>query len=143
MDTNELQALMNKAESLLTIQQVADMFDVPARVVRKEAKKGHIPGTVQVLGKYGFDPEKVTDWTPPEAGERVVGARREDGRQRYRIYLSPEEFETLKAGGYELNDPRVAAKARRAARKGKAAPQGEEKPGEPVAGEDPFADFGA
>lgn len=134
---------MEKLGSLLTVQQVAEMYEVPVRVVRKAAKNGTIPGSLKVLGKQGFDPDLVTEWTPPEAGTRVVGTRREDGRQRYRIYLSPEEAAKLVAEGYELSDPREAAKARRAARKvakaeGKAASQVE-----PETTEDPFADFGA
>lgn len=130
---------VKKLQSLLTVSEVAAMFDVPARVVRKAAKASPptIPGMIKALGKYGFDPDLVAAWEVPAAGERVVGARREDGRQRYRIYLTPEEAAKLLTEGYEVTDPRKAAAERRAAKKTTA---GEvESPLE----EDPFADFGA
>ena len=133
---------MSQLDSLLSVQQVADMFEVPARIVRKGAKNGTIPGTYKILGKYGFDPEQVTSWEPPEAGTRVVGAKREDGRQRYRIYLTPEELAKLQTEGYELADPREAAKARRAAKRAakKAKEEGQTEAPETV--EDPFKEFG-
>lgn len=137
---------MAEMSALLSVKQVADLFEVPARIVRKEARKGKIPGQVQVLGKYyGFDPELVTNWTPPVAGTFGPRTKRDDGRSWYRIALSPEEFTTLDAT-YEIVDPRVAAKARRVARKAAKAEAGE---GADVAQEataeegDPFADFGA
>jgi len=132
---------LSNLSELLSVQQVAEMFDVPARVVRKAAKNGTIPGAVSVLGKTGFDPNSVTEWEPPEAGTRTVGASREDGRQRYRIYLTPAEASKLGAEGYELSDPREAAKARRAAKK---ADKGEAPAVEETGTvEDPFAAFGA
>lgn len=113
----DLKQVMAAAETLLTVKQVAEMFEVEPRIVRREAKKDNIPGTYKLLGKVGFDPELVTDWSPPEVG--VFGARgpkREDGRQRYTIYLNKEEKAKL-SEHYEVSDPREAAKARRAARK--------------------------
>lgn len=118
---------VEQLQSLLTVKQVAEMHEVPARVVRKAVKDGTIPGHVEVLGKSGFEPDKVTSWVAPEPGTRVVGAKRADGRQRYRIYLTKEEAAKLLSEGYELSDPREAAKARKAARKatGDAAPEAE------------------
>ena len=128
-------------QSLLTVTQVAEMHDVPARVVRKAAKAGTIPGQLEVLGKFGFDPELVTSWTPPEAGTRTVGVRREDGRQRYRLMATSDEAARLLAEGYEITDPRAAAKVRRAARA--AAKAGDPAASqESVGEEDIFADFG-
>ena len=80
----------------------------------------------------------------------MVGARREDGRQRFRIYLNQEEYEALKSQGFEIVDPREAAKKRRAERKAKKAASGEagvseEAPQAEVTldeADDPFADFG-
>ena len=132
-----------KLQSLLTVKEVAEMFDVPARVVRKAAKASPptIPGMIEALGKYGFDPDLVASWTPPEPGVRVVGARRDDGRQRYRVYLNPDELAKLLSDGYEVTDPREASKARRAARA--AAKAGEVDATEASAGdEDLFSDFG-
>lgn len=130
-------------EALLTVTQVAELHDVPARVVRKAAKAGEIPGQLEVLGKFGFDPDLVTSWTPPEPGTRVVGVKREDGRQRYRIYLTEEEAARLLAEGYEVTDPRVASKARRAARALAKAQTGAETDQSTTADDDIFADFGA
>lgn len=131
-------------QALLSVKQVAEMFDVPARVVRKAAKASPptIPGVVEVLGKCGFDPDKVSSWTPPEPGTRVVGASRDDGRQRYRIYLTPGEAAKLLAEGHEISDPRQAAKERRAAKK-VAQGDGSDVPQPDVESTDdnPFADF--
>ncbi len=137
---------LSQLENLLTVKDVAEMFEVEPRIVRREARKKNIPGAYDVLGRYGFDPEKVTEWEPPEPGERRVGARRDDGRQRYRIYLNQEEFTKLQSQGFEMVDPREAAKARRAARKAKKASAAEAGESEAVAAgdvsdEDPFADF--
>ena len=131
---------IEKLNSLLTIAEVAALHEVPARVVRKEAKAGNIPGQISVLGKFGFDPELVVNWEPPEPGTRTVAASRPDGRQRYRIYCNKEEAAKLLAEGFELTDPRVAAKARREARKAKEAGSETEATTE-VEGADPFADF--
>lgn len=131
---------MEKLNSLLTISQVAELHEVPARVVRKAAKAGTVPGQIKVLKTFGFDPELVVNWVPPEPGVRVVGARRADGRQRYRIYCNKEEAVKLLAEGFELTDPREAAKARRLARKAKKAGSEVEVSAE-AEGEDPFADF--
>jgi len=132
---------MEKLQALLTVTEVADMHEVPARVVRKAAKNGTIPGVIHALGKYGFDPDLVTEWVPPEPGTRTVGAKREDGRRRYRVYLTSDEAAKLLAEGYEVSDPREAAKARRAA---KAAKTTEPEGGEVAADseDDPFKDFG-
>ena len=130
-------------KALLTVKQVAEMFDVPDRTVRKAAKAGTIPGHVEVLGKDGFDPDLVSSWAPPEPGTRVVAAKRPDGRQRYRIYLSAEEAAKLLAEGYEVTDPRVASKARRAARAAAKGEGSETEAKSPEGSDDLFADFGA
>lgn len=131
-------------QALLTIKEVAEMHDVPARVVRKAVKSGTIPGALEVLGKTGFDPELVANWTPPEPGTRVVGAKRPDGRQRFRIYLTSDEATKLLAEGYEVSDPRQAAKERRAAKKAAQGAEGSDEPQPDMESEeDPFADFGA
>ena len=131
---------MEKLNSLLTVSEVAELHEVPARVVRKAAKAGTVPGQINVLSKFGFDPELVIAWVPPEPGTRVVGARRADGRQRYYIYCNKDEKAKLLAEGFDLTDPREAAKARRAARKAKEGTTPAEASVE-VEGEDPFADF--
>lgn len=138
---------MAELKDLLSVKQVAELFGVEPRVVRKEARKNAIPGQVLVFNKYyGFDPDAVTSWKPPEAGTFGPRRGRDDGRSWYRIALSPEEFAALNAT-YEIVDPRVAAKARRAAKKAAKTEGGE---GTDVAQDvaeasegDPFADFGA
>ena len=132
---------IEKLQALLTVNEVADMFDVAPRIVRKAVKNGAIPGVIEVLGKTGFDPDQVESWTPPEPGTRVVGAKREDGRQRYRIYLTSDEAADLLAKGYEISDPREAAKARRAAKKAAQAEGGEAPKAD--SDDDLFSDFGA
>jgi len=126
-------------EKLITVKDVAELFEVEPRIVRRESRKGAIPGQIKVLGKMGFDPDVVTSWVPPEGGERI--SKREDGRRRYRIFLSEAEFATLAEGGYEIVDPRVAAKARRTARKAKAAAGGAATAAEVTDEEDPFGGF--
>jgi len=140
--TEEVQATsidFSKLEKLITVQDVAEMFEVRPGIVRREARKGNVPGAIKVLGKTGFDPDLVQTWTPPEGGERV--SKREDGRRRYRIFLSEEELATL-SPTYEIVDPRVAAKARRAAKKAKAEAGGEV-PAAAADAPDPFEDFEA
>lgn len=143
-------------EKLLTVTEAAALYGVHPRVVRKAAKADPptIPGRVKVLGKIGFNPELLKKpgeegcWVPPEPGDRVVGVAREDGRKRYRIFLSDEEYAEL-SPKYDMLDPRIAAAARRKARKdAKAAAAGQaavagEPAGEPsvTVAEDPFADF--
>jgi len=112
---------LSQVEQLLTTKQVAEMFEVETRIVRRAARKGTIPGVVRILGRTGFVPELVKDWEAPEPG--TFGARgpsRDDGRQRYVIFLSQEEYTKL-AAEHELVDPRERSKARRAARKAKEA----------------------
>ena len=133
---------LSQVEQLLTVKQVAEKFGVEPRVVRRAVRKGTINGVVSILGRTGFVPEAVADWTPPEPG--VFGARgpaREDGRRRYTAFLTEEEH-TLLSATYEIVDPRIAAKARRAARKAAKLAAGE---GETSAEVDanPFADFEA
>lgn len=111
---------MAALERLITVGQLAEMKEVPARIVRREARDDNIPGAIQVLGKWGFDPDKASAWSPPEAGTRVA-VTREDGRRSHRIFLTDEERTNLASQGFEIIDPRVAAKARRAARKAKKA----------------------
>ena len=131
---------------LITVKDVAEHFEVEDRIVRREVRKTPcpIPGAVKILGKWGFDPDLVLEWTPPEGGgERA--SKREDGRTQYRIFLSKEELATL-SPTYEIVDPRIAAKARRAARKAKAAAAAAGEGGDAVAvagdTENPFNDFG-
>ena len=132
---------MEKLEALLSVAQVADLFEVPRRIVRAAARKGEIPGAISVLGRIGFDPDQVTSWTPPEGGERA--AKREDGRRKYNAWLTPEEKDALVAQGFELVDPRVASKARREARKAaKAEAAGSDAKAETPSEGDPFNDFG-
>ena len=131
---------------LIGVKAVAEMKDVPTRVVRKEAKAGNIDGAIQVLGKWGFDPEKIGTWNPPEAGTRVATTTREDGRRSHRIFLTDEERTNLSAQGFEIIDPRIAAKARRDARKAAKAAKAAAGPAAEadIATEaaDPFATFG-
>jgi len=129
---------------LVTATELAEIVGCRPATVRKAAKRGEIPGTFVVVRKTLFDREVAGKWTPPEGGRRV--SQREDGRRRYQIYLTDEEAATLMKGGYEVIDPRVAAKARREKRKaekakgkertakGSIAPEGSE--------EDPFDSFG-
>ena len=128
---------------LITVNQVAEIHGVLPRVVRKAARAGEIPGTHSVLGKFGFDPEAVLGWEPPEGGGERAGrkAAREDGRRRYRIYLDEGEVTALRGRGFEIVDPRVAARERRQARKAGLSDVGEK--ADEASSPDPFADFTA
>lgn len=135
----------SELEKLVTVKDVAEMFEIPDRIVRREVRKEPcpIPGAHKILGKWGFDPDLIGDWTPPDVGEGAAVTRREDGRRRYRIFLSESEHAIL-VGDYEIIDPRVAAKARRAAKKAKAAGEPPaEGAAEAATEKDPFEDFEA
>jgi len=141
-DTGALEGIdLSQLAKLITVQDVAEMFDVEPRIVRRAARKNEIPGTVKVLGKIGFDPDKVADWVPLEAGERRGRVTREDGRRRYRIYLSEDEFKALK-DEHEIVDPRIASRARRDAKKAGVA-GGSDNADSEDEGENPFEEFGA
>ncbi len=131
-----------KLETFLSVKQVADQFGVAARIVRKEAKAGKVPGAHEIIGRWGFDPEQVTAWEPPEGGTRI--SRREDGRQRYTVYLSEEELANLKAILPEdaVKDPRAARAARKAMKAAEEGGDGTTEETETPEGESPFGDFG-
>lgn len=133
-------SVLEKLETLLSVKEVAEQFDVAARIVRKEAKAGNVPGAWEVLGRWGFDPEEVKGWEPPEAGTRVA-SKREDGRVRFTVYLNDEELANLQAILPEdaVKDPRAARLARKAK---KAAEAGGTEEVETPDGESPFGDFG-
>ena len=130
---------LEKLETFLSTTEVAEMFDVSPGVVRREAKKDAIPGAVNILGRLGFDPELVQGWEPPEG--RTGGIKREDGRVRWKILLNDDEKAKLVAEGYEIEDPRAAGKARRAARKAAEKQGGEQTVAEEANDGDPFSDF--
>lgn len=134
---------MEYLATLLTASQVAELKECTPATVRREHKKGNIPGAIEALGRVGFDPDAIDSWTPPEGGTRVAVAR-DDGRRKYWIWLNDSEAAAVKTQGYELEDPREVRKARRAARKasGGSKPEAVETAEEP-AGEDLFANFDA
>ena len=105
-------------DRLLTVAELATLKNTTAGVVRREAKKGNIPGLYMPWKKMGFDSEAVADWTPPTGSARIL---REDGRRKFTAWLNDEEVTTLSELGIEVVDPRIAAKARRDARKAAAA----------------------
>ncbi len=134
---------MEELAKLLTMSQVAELKNVPVGVVRRAARsEAGIPGKVEVLGRFGFDPVLVATWEPPAGSARTV---REDGRKKYWVFANTEEHADLVELGYEVVDPSIAAKARRTARKAaKAAKVGAvptEAEGTETESEDPFADF--
>jgi len=110
------QRVLNQEEmaQLITIAQFAKLVGCSSGVVRKEGKKGNIPGCYHVMGTIGFNPEEAKAWTPPSGSAPRV--TRDDGRLLYNIALLPEELATL-TGTYEIIDPRVEAAAKREARK--------------------------
>ncbi len=138
-----------RLEKLLTVGEVAKLFEVRQGIVRRCAKKKEVPGAVFVLGRYGFDPDDVMKWTPPDPGTRIVGVRRSDGRQRFSIWLDKTEHEACEAAGYEMSDPRKKAAERKAARtaaaeasaEGTATPDGAADAAVAVSENNPFADF--
>ncbi|MFA5526299.1 MAG: helix-turn-helix domain-containing protein [Acholeplasmataceae bacterium] len=146
--SESMEITLEKLNSLLSTTEVAEMFDVSPGVVRRAARKGEVPGKIEVLGRVAFDPELVKDWEPPE--RRSAGrATRDDGRLRWKIWLTKEEAESLSEEGYEIENPREAARKRRAARKAKAAGTGVEESqvedtdddDDDDDDDDPFADF--
>ena len=129
-----------KLDTYVAVKQVAEKFDVAPRIVRREAKAENIPGGVEILGRYGFDPDEVLSWEPPEAGTRIA-SKRDDDRSRYTVYLNDEELTNLKAILPEdaIKDPKVARAARKAKKAAEAGGTGEV---ETPDGKSPFEDFG-
>ena len=129
-------------DRLLTVKQFAELKNTTPGVIRREAKKDSIPGMYRPWKTLGFDPLESADWEAPSGSARIV---REDGRQKYMAWLNDEEKVTLGELGIEVIDQRIAAKARRDARKAAAvgAPTVVAVAGEaPEAADDLFADFG-
>lgn len=143
MEVREL--TKEQLESLLTTTEVAEMFDTEPRIVRREAKKGNIPGHVEIMGQHGFLPDEVEEWEVPESTGGSRGSVREDNRLRWKIWLTKEEEEALEAEGYEIENPRAKARARRARRRAAEKAQEEEVEAtselEADDSDDPFADF--
>jgi len=130
---------LERLARLLSASQLAEQKNVRVNVVRKAAREGTIPGAVEILGRIGFDPDLVAGWTPPEGSQRQV---REDGRRKYWVWCTDAEFAEVVELGYEGEDPRLAAKARRAARKAKKDASTDVAEDTDTEG-DPFEDFGA
>lgn len=129
-----------RLEDLITLKNAAVLVGCRSGVLSKLAKKGEVPGAIQVLGRWGFDPAALVGFEAPKGTGRKGGfAKRPDGRHSYRIYLTPEEAKTLVEAGYEVIDPAVA----RAARKAKKAAEVEAVPIAPTAAQDGYAGAGA
>jgi len=129
-------------DRLLTVKQFAELKNTTAGVIRREAKKENIPGMYRPWKTMGFDPIESAGWVAPDGAQKIV---REDGRRKFTAWLNEEEVMTLTELGIEVEDPRVAAKARRDARKAAAssAPTVVAVTGETSgAAEDLFSEFG-
>ena len=111
------QRVLNQEEmaQLITIAQFAKLVGCSSGVVRKEGKKGNIPGCYHVMGTIGFNPTEAKGWSAPSGSAPRVS--RSDGRLLYNVALLAAELTTLTEAGYEIIDPRVAAAAKREARK--------------------------
>lgn len=72
-------------EALWTTQDLADHYDVPLQTVQAAAKRGAIPGSALVLGRYLFNPEEAKKWVPGEVrlrrGEEIP-SNYQDGKNR-------------------------------------------------------------
>lgn len=130
---------LDRLEDFLTTSEVAEEFDVSTGYVRREAKKGNVPGFVDILGRYAFDPDQIENWEPTPG--RRGRSTRADNRLRFKIYLTRDEADEL-SEVYDIVDPRKKAAERRAARKAKEANEvsGEQTP-ETEAGGNPFDSF--
>lgn len=98
------------------------------KLATRMARKGDLEGAIQPMGK-GTPYAVPANWNPdelPEAGERRRG--RNDGRERFTVYLTPSEWEAVQAAlGIEWagnddnaitpDERRAKSKARREARK--------------------------
>ena len=117
------QYTLEQLGSLLSVKEVAEMFEVTPNIVRRAVKAGTIPGVVEALGRTGFDAELVEAWVVPESTSRTR-AQRDDGRRYYQVALNAEEHTALTGQGFDITDKREEARARRAARKLTAAAAG-------------------
>ena len=133
---------LEQLSSLLSVKEVAEMFEVSASVVRRAVKAGTIPGVVSALGRTGFDADAVEAWVVPATTARTR-SKRDDGRNYYQIALNDEERASLTEQGFEITDKREEARARRAARKLAAAAAAGDDTAESSDEEDPFDQFEA
>jgi len=135
---------LEQLSSLLSVKEVAEMFEVSASVVRRAVKTGTIPGVVSALGRTGFDAEAVEAWVVPATTARTRSSR-DDGRRYFQIALSDEERASLAEQGFDITDKREESRARRAARKLAAAAAAGEPTSEAESSdeEDPFDQFEA
>jgi len=117
------QYTLEELGSLLSVKEVAEMFEVTPSIVRRAVKAGTIPGVVEALGRTGFDADLVEAWVVPPSTSRTR-SQRDDGRKYYQVALSDDERATLTEQGFDITDKREEARARRAARKLAAAAAG-------------------
>ena len=136
--------LAEQLAQLLTVKQVAEAKDLTVAQVRRMTRKDLVPGAVEVIGRVGYVASAIEDWEPPETVARIT--RREDGRTRFNVYMTPEELKSFQTQfpDCEVVDPKMRRKERRDARKAKkgaAEPMAEVESSK--GGDDPFEAFGA
>lgn len=104
---------------LVALKDYCAVHDIDYRRARRAARKDKFPGAFQALGRWAIDKDVAVP-TLPERGTFGRPARA-DGRRPFKVYLTAEEATTLTANGFEMTDPRVARKERKAAKAAEAA----------------------
>lgn len=118
---------MTDLSQLVGLKEAAELVGCEVKTIRRAAKKGKVPGAIKVLGRWGFVPEELDGWEVPEVRSSPRGPSREDGRVRYKIYLTGEEAAKLGEAGFQLVNLAELARARRVERQAaKKAAQAEE-----------------
>lgn len=106
--------------NVIRLKEYCETHGIDYKRARRMARKGQFPGTQKLLadanGKGGIWAVDA-DAPAPTFTTTTRGTTREDGRQRYTIYLTPNEYVDIGQYGYEIGNPREAARERRLARK--------------------------
>ena len=102
-------------KDLITLQDFCETCEIDFKRARRLARKGQFEGALKVFGKWAINASAEVP-VLPEAGTRVGGSKRADGRRMFKVYLTEDEAAALSTDGYELRDMREARKTRKAER---------------------------
>lgn len=89
---------MSKAK-VYTIKSLANELNLTEGYVRRAIHKGELETTLANVGDTNVQRHEVTQAQVDAWREKASSrSRREDGRNKYVIYMNDEEFEAMKSG---------------------------------------------